>query len=202
MIEMNIGLILRIFPVLLLAYFASCRRTRQINEASNEGRNSTVPNEVGREVGNSVEQKPCHRHLKRVESFMFPSKFRPFIPLCDSNGYYLPLQCHQSSRYCWCVDKNGNMKPGTRTKGAINCGMKALKKPCESHRLRSLKHQANSFRSVFIPKCGDDGYYAPMQCTVKNKYCWCVDKDGNKKKGSRTKGLADCSGQKPKDKGN
>jgi hypothetical protein len=36
---------------------------------------------------------------------------------------------------------------------------------------------------------------------MKNKYCWCVDKDGNKKKGSRTKGLTDCS--KPKDeKGN
>ena len=66
--------------------------------------------------------KPCKRHLKRVQSIVFPSKFRPFIPLCDSKGYYLPLQCHQSSGYCWCVDKNGNMKPGTRTKGSIDCG--------------------------------------------------------------------------------
>ena len=66
--------------------------------------------------------KPCHRHLNRVKSLMFPSKFRPFIPLCDSEGYYLALQCHQSSRHCWCVDKNGNMKPGTKTKGPIHCG--------------------------------------------------------------------------------
>ena len=69
-----------------------------------------------------VDLKPCRRHLNRVESIIFPSKFRPFIPLCDSNGYYLPLQCHQSSGYCWCVNKNGNMKSGTRTKGPIDCG--------------------------------------------------------------------------------
>ena len=74
--------------------------------------------------------------------------------------------------------------------------MKELKKPCEAHRLRSLKHQANSHRSLFIPKCGEDGYYAPMQCSAKNKFCWCVNKNGNKKRGSRTKGLTDCSEKK------
>ena len=78
--------------------------------------------------------------------------------------------------------------------------MKALQKPCETHRLRFLKHKANSLGSVFIPRCNEDGYYAPMQCTAKNKYCWCVDKNGKKKKGSRTRGLTDCS--KSKDKGN
>lgn len=69
-----------------------------------------------------IMQRPCHRHLKRVESFIFPRSFRPFIPICDSEGYYLALQCHQSSGYCWCVSKSGNMKAGTRTKGNIDCG--------------------------------------------------------------------------------
>ena len=188
---MNIGIILRILPILLLGKIASCNNsTRQIDRSEN----STMSNDSGNSVlTKKIPPKPCRKHLNRVKSLMFPSKFRPFIPLCDSEGYYLALQCHQSSRHCWCVDKNGNMKPGTKTKGPIHCGLKALKKPCEIHRSRALKHQANSYRSVFIPKCNDDGYYAPMQCTIKNKYCWCVNKDGNKKKGSRTKGLADCS---------
>lgn len=74
-------------------------------------------------------------------------------------------------------------------------------KPCESHRSRALKHQVKLRKSVFVPKCSEDGYYAPMQCTAKNKYCWCVDKEGKKKRGSSVKGLADCAKTKKKGKG-
>uniref|UniRef100_A0AAY5EZW4 Thyroglobulin type-1 domain-containing protein n=1 Tax=Electrophorus electricus TaxID=8005 RepID=A0AAY5EZW4_ELEEL len=44
-----------------------------------------------------------------------------FIPQCDEEGHYRPLQCHPSTGYCWCVDCMGreiagtNTPPGTKT---------------------------------------------------------------------------------------
>lgn len=38
-----------------------------------------------------------------------------YIPVCDESGAYEPMQCHGSSGYCWCVDRNGQEIPGTRS---------------------------------------------------------------------------------------
>uniref|UniRef100_A0A3P8W1U6 Thyroglobulin type-1 domain-containing protein n=1 Tax=Cynoglossus semilaevis TaxID=244447 RepID=A0A3P8W1U6_CYNSE len=38
-----------------------------------------------------------------------------YVPQCDDQGLYIPLQCHGSSGHCWCVDSNGQERPGTRT---------------------------------------------------------------------------------------
>uniref|UniRef100_A0A8B9N5V0 Nidogen-1 n=1 Tax=Accipiter nisus TaxID=211598 RepID=A0A8B9N5V0_9AVES len=38
-----------------------------------------------------------------------------FIPQCDEHGNYLPTQCHSSSGYCWCVDRDGNEIDGTKS---------------------------------------------------------------------------------------
>ncbi|XP_065257208.1 nidogen-1 [Emys orbicularis] len=38
-----------------------------------------------------------------------------FVPQCDEHGNYQPTQCHSSTGYCWCVDRNGNEIDGTRT---------------------------------------------------------------------------------------
>uniref|UniRef100_A0A7N8X1R9 Nidogen 1a n=1 Tax=Mastacembelus armatus TaxID=205130 RepID=A0A7N8X1R9_9TELE len=38
-----------------------------------------------------------------------------YIPTCDENGAYEPIQCHGSTGHCWCVDKNGQEIPGTRS---------------------------------------------------------------------------------------
>lgn len=35
-------------------------------------------------------------------------------PRCDDQGYFEPLQCDPSARQCWCVDKWGNIEPGSR----------------------------------------------------------------------------------------
>nr|WMI32575.1 MHC class II antigen invariant chain [Gymnocypris przewalskii] len=40
-----------------------------------------------------------------------------FKPECDEQGNYLPMQCWHSTGYCWCVDKDGNEVPETRTRG-------------------------------------------------------------------------------------
>ena len=36
-----------------------------------------------------------------------------FIPQCEEDGSYSPLQCWASTGYCWCVDENGNEIAGT-----------------------------------------------------------------------------------------
>ncbi|XP_034083289.1 nidogen-1 [Gymnodraco acuticeps] len=38
-----------------------------------------------------------------------------YIPSCDDNGSYEPMQCHGSTGYCWCVERNGQEVLGTRS---------------------------------------------------------------------------------------
>ncbi|XP_071337229.1 nidogen-1 [Trachinotus anak] len=38
-----------------------------------------------------------------------------YIPTCDENGDYEPMQCHGSTGHCWCVDRNGQEIPGSRS---------------------------------------------------------------------------------------
>lgn len=47
--------------------------------------------------------------------------FDAFIPECNENGDYKPLQCDYRNGYCWCSDKNGNPIPGTTVRGRANC---------------------------------------------------------------------------------
>uniref|UniRef100_G1TAQ7 Uncharacterized protein n=1 Tax=Oryctolagus cuniculus TaxID=9986 RepID=G1TAQ7_RABIT len=39
-----------------------------------------------------------------------------FVPECDEHGHYSPTQCHGSTGYCWCVDRDGREVEGTRTR--------------------------------------------------------------------------------------
>ncbi|XP_066238939.1 nidogen-1 isoform X1 [Saccopteryx leptura] len=39
-----------------------------------------------------------------------------FVPECDEHGHYVPTQCHSSTGYCWCVDRDGRELEGTRTR--------------------------------------------------------------------------------------
>uniref|UniRef100_A0A671RB13 Nidogen-1-like n=2 Tax=Sinocyclocheilus anshuiensis TaxID=1608454 RepID=A0A671RB13_9TELE len=38
-----------------------------------------------------------------------------FVPTCDAQGEYDPMQCHASIGQCWCVDRDGLEISGTRT---------------------------------------------------------------------------------------
>ncbi|XP_034040107.1 nidogen-1 [Thalassophryne amazonica] len=63
----------------------------------------------------------CERHR---DSLLEATEFGPrgprppvghFVPTCDENGAYEPMQCHGSTGQCWCVDRNGQEIPGTRS---------------------------------------------------------------------------------------
>uniref|UniRef100_A0A672P7P4 Nidogen 1 n=1 Tax=Sinocyclocheilus grahami TaxID=75366 RepID=A0A672P7P4_SINGR len=38
-----------------------------------------------------------------------------YVPTCDSQGEYDPMQCHASAGQCWCVNRDGLEISGTRT---------------------------------------------------------------------------------------
>ncbi|XP_015917980.1 H-2 class II histocompatibility antigen gamma chain-like [Parasteatoda tepidariorum] len=43
---------------------------------------------------------------------------KAFMPRCEKNGDYAPIQCRDG--WCWCADKNGNML-GKSQKGKPDC---------------------------------------------------------------------------------
>ena len=43
-------------------------------------------------------------------------------PRCTSDGEFEPVQCHQTSGECWCVDDRGIEIPGTRGSTKPTCG--------------------------------------------------------------------------------
>ena len=47
--------------------------------------------------------------------------FTHFIPECNENGDYKPVQCDYRYGYCWCSDENGNPIPGTTVRGQAAC---------------------------------------------------------------------------------
>lgn len=63
----------------------------------------------------------CETHR---ESLLAVTEFGPrgprppvgqYIPECDQSGAYEPMQCHGSTGYCWCVDRNGQEISGSRS---------------------------------------------------------------------------------------
>lgn len=63
----------------------------------------------------------CETHR---ESLLAVTEFGPrgprppvgqYIPVCDESGAYEPMQCHGSTGYCWCVDRNGQEISGSRS---------------------------------------------------------------------------------------
>lgn len=79
-----------------------------------------------------AEKTKCQRErevaLGSVGTF-FPREIRVshFIPQCDEHGNYIPTQCHSSSGYCWCVDRDGNEIDGTRSGPGVRPPCKWLK---------------------------------------------------------------------------
>ncbi|XP_070786559.1 nidogen-2 [Enoplosus armatus] len=118
-----------------------------------------------------------------------------FIPQCDSDGLYRPLQCHGSTGHCWCVDGRGQERAGTRTPPGT--APKDCDKPdeperpkthCEHHRdsVQTTSPEGYPIIGAYVPQCGDNGQYIPLQCHGSTGHCWCVESNGQERAGTRT----------------
>merc|ERR1712168_250523 len=73
-------------------------------------------------MGHVLCQSPCE--IKR-EKETHESLIGVYVPQCESNGDYSPMQCHVSTGYCWCVDDNGVQIGGLAVQPwieSLNCG--------------------------------------------------------------------------------
>lgn len=102
--------------------------------------------------------------------------FGAFVPQCDKEGSYSPLQCHGSTGYCWCVTSDGTEIPNSR-KGPgipVNCTAISLAlTPCQMQALQASKGYGS-----FRPQCEADGSFSKLQCHPSTGYCWCVESSG------------------------
>uniref|UniRef100_A0A7N8Y809 Nidogen 2a (osteonidogen) n=1 Tax=Mastacembelus armatus TaxID=205130 RepID=A0A7N8Y809_9TELE len=142
----------------------------------------------------------CEHHRDSLQSGLQPGG-RPslgaFIPQCDSDGHYRPLQCHGSTGYCWCVDNRGQERPGTRTPPGTapsDCDRPAEPtRPkthcdvCERWRASLIEHYGGKPEpQQYVPQCEPDGHFRPVQCYGETTYCWCVDQDGREVPGTQS----------------
>nr|XP_015206360.1 PREDICTED: nidogen-2 [Lepisosteus oculatus] len=148
----------------------------------------------------------CEQHRDGLQGGLRPRGHRPsvgtFVPQCDEEGNYRPLQCHGSTGHCWCVDSSGQERVGTRTPPGtppVDCMTATSERPrtqCEQHRDGLLSSLATTpIRGAFVPQCDERGSYRPLQCHSSTEYCWCVDSNGQERAGTRTPpgtALPDC----------
>ncbi|XP_040092242.1 nidogen-1 [Oryx dammah] len=69
-------------------------------------------------VPGGVEKTRCQLERERIVGTADSPRPQPpglFVPECDEQGHYMPTQCHSSTGYCWCVDRDGQEVEGTRT---------------------------------------------------------------------------------------
>uniref|UniRef100_A0A671U7B3 Nidogen 2 n=1 Tax=Sparus aurata TaxID=8175 RepID=A0A671U7B3_SPAAU len=115
-----------------------------------------------------------------------------YVPQCDANGQYIPLQCHGSSGHCWCVDSNGQERVGTRTAPGttpIDCDKpERVKTQCEHHRdsVQTTSPEGYPIVGAYVPQCDANGQYRSLQCHGSTGHCWCVDTRGQERAGTRT----------------
>ncbi|XP_074482615.1 nidogen-2 isoform X2 [Sebastes fasciatus] len=118
-----------------------------------------------------------------------------YVPQCDTNGQYTPLQCHGSTGHCWCVDSRGQERTRTRTSpGAppTDCDKpdepERPKTHCEHHRdgVQTTSPEGYPLLGAYVPQCDDNGQYISLQCHGSTGHCWCVDGRGQERAGTRT----------------
>uniref|UniRef100_A0A672IZ46 Nidogen 2a (osteonidogen) n=1 Tax=Salarias fasciatus TaxID=181472 RepID=A0A672IZ46_SALFA len=139
-------------------------------------------------------QTHCEHHRDRARgggADGFPA-VGAYVPQCDAQGQYVPLQCHGSSGHCWCVDGSGQERAGTRTPPGTqptDCDKpEGPKTHCEHHREKAQATASDGYPIVgaYVPQCDANGQYLPRQCHGSSGHCWCVNSNGQERAGTRT----------------
>ncbi|XP_048580501.1 thyroglobulin isoform X2 [Nematostella vectensis] len=114
-----------------------------------------------------------------------------FVPKCAKDGSYKHAQC--LGNVCWCVDRHGNERPGTRSIGSVKCESRATISPCQREAAHARSARRLSGFPFFVSQCQPDGGFTPLQCHSATGFCWCVDGNGNELAGTRVWGRNNCT---------
>ncbi|XP_039649364.1 nidogen-2 isoform X3 [Perca fluviatilis] len=157
----------------------------------------TTPTDCGKPDEPEHPKTHCEHHRDRVQTTS-PDGYPvvgAYVPQCDANGQYRPLQCHGSTGHCWCVDGRGQERAGTRTPPgtpSVDCDRpgepERPKTHCEHHRdgVQTTSPEGYPIVGAYVPQCDTNGQYTPLQCHSSSGYCWCVDSRGQERAGTRT----------------
>ncbi|KAF3706350.1 Nidogen-2 [Channa argus] len=82
---------------------------------SGDGRNCYVPV--------APTQRPesvCERwKVSLIEHYGGRPEPNQYVPQCQPDGQFSPVQCYGETTHCWCVDQNGREVPGTQSHDAV-----------------------------------------------------------------------------------
>lgn len=78
-------------------------------------------------------ERPCTAFKRKISTDLTDV----YVPDCDSQGYYRPVQCHSAIGMCWCVDKHGVEYANTRTHSKPNCDKLTNKSHNQSKQISS-----------------------------------------------------------------
>ncbi|CAG5933645.1 unnamed protein product [Menidia menidia] len=134
----------------------------------------------------------CHHHRDGVKTVSDDGApvVGAYVPQCHEEGHYLPKQCHGSTGYCWCVGRDGKEIPGTKTppgKPSVDCDkLDELKGHCKRHRDTASGDQDGATQvGGYVPQCDENDEYTPKQCHASTGHCWCVDRRGRERPGTK-----------------
>ncbi|XP_077147377.1 saxiphilin-like [Ranitomeya variabilis] len=154
-----------------------------LNENGEEiGGTRTPPGTKQLTCEDTANKPPCLKKRQKLLS----AKPSPavFVPECDEKGNYQPQQSHV---YSWCVDEYGEEVFCSRTFPG------KPPKPCEASGETLCIKERNKVLSAtepllgaFVPDCDEKGYFSPLQFHGSTGYSWCVTKNGDEIKGTRT----------------
>uniref|UniRef100_A0A452H510 SPARC related modular calcium binding 1 n=1 Tax=Gopherus agassizii TaxID=38772 RepID=A0A452H510_9SAUR len=84
--------------------------------------------------------------LEALEEIQQHQQEGTFVPECEGDDTYKPIQCHQATGYCWCVQADtGRPIPGTSTRN--------FPPDCESDAAAKSAEMGSIFRDRALPGC-------------------------------------------------
>ncbi|NXN28249.1 THYG protein, partial [Nycticryphes semicollaris] len=114
----------------------------------------------------------CEKQRRNLQSLKqsLPAGSDLFIPSCNEDGDFLPLQCYGTN--CFCVDLNGKNIPGIRGKAGkpmqcpsacqVAAGQEFLK---AVKLLLSDPSGMSQLSSIYLPQCDAGGAWRQVQCS-------------------------------------
>ncbi|KAG1691663.1 Equistatin [Nymphon striatum] len=101
-----------------------------------------------------------------------------YVPQCQRDGSYEPLQCYGSTGQCWCATEDGK-QVSQGSVGLSSCGCL----------IKKYNSNLKGLLGRYTPRCEADGTYSPLQFHAG--YAWCADADGTRVN-NKTRSLKAC----------